>query len=170
MAKNDTNLFFLIGGIVAIVGVLLYLFDQSFAFWEWDAPILGKYYISAFGTLHHASADPEVLEGSTYSYAAYIILAGGALALFGGVKGTKAAGILGAVAIIAGLAYFVYSHVEYLDDTWGNTLAFLTALAGKTGQEMIWGSQGDIAWRLGNGFFVTSVGGILALVGAAKSS
>ncbi|MCP4763652.1 MAG: hypothetical protein GY870_17915 [archaeon] len=179
MAKNNTNLFFLIGGIVALVGVFLYYFDQSFAIWQgsidWGFFGVQQGYLDPFGSFHVENVDPESW-GNSFMIAAGLVIVGGLLSIGGGIKGTKSIGILGAIAILGGCLYCAYSLYTLFDGAivladmplaWAINIG-IDNLDGN----IFMGSNNaeTIVWRLGNGFFIIAVGAIVSLVGASKSS
>ena len=178
MAKSNTGkILALIGGLVAVVIVLLALIPdlQLLGWWELfgnDIPFLGDEYgyINIFGyTSNTINDEVEFLEeGTLILIGGIIFLVCSLLIIFTAAKEEKTYSILCAIGMIAGIFVFCYglstnpnlSDALNLAEDWfaGEGNIFF-------GSATIFGVE--TTWRIGNGFIIGAVATGMALIGAA---
>jgi hypothetical protein len=161
----------ILGGVIAVVGVLASFLDQTLGFWQVlkSVEFLGNTtntttFLSSFGQLSNTADDTIVtLEKSSITLIVGIsILLGGVIATIGASVEKNGLAIIGTVLMLVGLAYFLYSLsnfaeiVDFVEDQ--------GALFGNATSTFI--STTTLTWRLGNGYFISAGGSIIALVGA----
>ena len=160
----------ILGGIIAVIGVLASFLDQTLGFWQVldSLEILGSTtdtttFLSSFGQISNTDDSIETLEQSTIMLIIGIsILVGGVIAIIGAGVEKNGLAIIGTVLMLVGLVYFVYSlpnFVEIADLVEDNSAFF---------GEATYTFIGTLTrtWRLGNGFFISTGGCIISLVGA----
>lgn len=175
MAKKSANFAFIIGGILAVVGILAAYLDKTLSMWQLDNS-LWVYHLNAFGFLSNTFNNDVLNLGSTddvvnpgnYLYAGIIIIVGSVLAIYGGAKGSKALGVLGSIALLGGLAYFFYAHVVFIDAN--PLMGWIGGMGSSEGFSLVWGSNGGVSWRIGNGAFIVIAGAVVSLIGLGKKS
>lgn len=154
----------LIGAIIAIAGVLLFYVDHSLSFWQLsiNLGVLGTQYdyLNAFGYWYTSSSGSPAQWGVPYLIAGFVVLGGGLIAFFGSILGSKNVSLFGGIVLAFGLGFFIYTH------TTNNNLI---SVAGWVNVDnLIWGSIMSFSWRLGNGYFISIIGTIVALIGASR--
>lgn len=160
----------IIGGIVGILSIGLYhVLPELFCLWRLDAGIAMKVWIGGFGfsggELGGSGVDPEYAEDILLLIIAILIVAGGALAIIGGIVENKLIGILGGVAMLAGsIGFIIGAFIEYgtFED-----MAALIALFG--GEGLLFGSAGGADWGIWIGLYMALAGGALGLIGGATT-
>ncbi|MBD3353408.1 MAG: hypothetical protein GF364_18140 [Candidatus Lokiarchaeota archaeon] len=169
MATREKNWIFIFGAIITLLGVFIALFDETLAMWQHTDSIWGDFYLNAFGIvkLNGETAFNWTEDGGTYVYAGLIIIVGGLFALISGITGSKGLGFISAFAILGGLAYFFYSHVVFVNDNIF-AFAFLGGMGSVEGIEIVWGTNGAVNWRIGNGAFIVAAGAIVTFAGLGK--
>jgi hypothetical protein len=175
MAKKSSNIVLILGGILVIVGLLAGLLDQTLSMWQLDNGLF-VFHLNSFGLLTNTlnddvlnlcSAD-DVTNPGMYLYAGIICIVGSVVAIYGGAKGSKGLGILGVLAIFGGLAYFYYSHVMFIGDN--PLLSWIGGMGSAEGFAVVWGENGSVAWRIGNGAFIALAGDVVTLLGAIRNN
>jgi hypothetical protein len=166
MSKHDASWATVLGGVITIIGIFAVMIDKTLNFWQiegnWGS-IYNIRYLNAFGSLLEAGQDP-IYWGDPYLVAGILILAGGILAIVTGLRGLKTLSVLTSILIVVGLVYFVYVHINYnLIEDIDLTIEISNAF---------WGSDAALLftynWRPGLGFFISGIGGIIALIAAIK--
>ena len=161
----------ILGGIIAVVGVLASFLDQTLGFWQVldSVEILGSTtdtttFLSSFGQISNTGDDSiETLEQSTIMLIIGIsILVGGVIAIIGAGVGKNGLAIIGSVLMLVGLVYFVYSLPNFVEIA--DLVEDKSAFFGEATYTFI----GTLTrtWRLGNGFFISAGGCIISLVGS----
>lgn len=161
----------ILGGVIAVVGVLASFLDQTLGFWQvFDVfEILATTtetttFISSFGQISNTADDTiEILEkSSTMLIIGITILLGGVIAAIGAGVEKKTLAIIGTALILVGLVYFVYTLPNFTEIA--DIVEDQSALFGDATYTFI----GTLTrtWRLGNGFFISAAGSITALVGS----
>ncbi len=178
MAKSDTGkVLAIIGGIMALAIVLLSLLVPELSFWQCVGdPTVGTTlsgYINAFGYMNYSwDKETEFLEnGTIFIVASLIIIACAALLMYTAIKEEKTFALLCSIGILAGVFIWCYGltiQTDMLDILEGVDNLFGTngnIFFGNAQVWFIW--TWDTVWRLGNGWFVAIIGGIIAIAGAA---
>lgn len=162
MADKKLNILFLLGGILGLLGTLLFYLDNSLALWQFNGP-LSSYYLNAFGTLYKDGSAYESWS-MLYLISAIIIFAGSGLCLAASIIGNKKIGIIGSICLFAGLGFFVYAQFDFISNPVGSIIG---PTINGTGLNPIWANynSGELTWRLGYGFFIVSGGAIISLIG-----
>lgn len=158
----------IIGGIVGILSIALYhVLPEFFCLWRLDAGVLTKAWIGGFGFIDGeqggSGLDPEYTEEILLLIIAILIVAGGALAIIGGIAENKLIGILGGVAMLAGsITFIVGALIEfgYFEDM-ADGIAFFG------GEGLLFGSSGGVDWGIWIGLYMALAGGALGLIGGA---
>lgn len=161
-SKSNDSILILIGGILAIIGVVLSLFIKEFGWWMWEGRIFlgnGDYFLTAFG----GEQGSLMGDDSTLFSEENIQILAGVLALIGGalcLTKKKMFGILGGILIIVGCILFL----TYLGDTdLANYLA-------DNDYSIFWGEVSNIfidgTWQIGYGMITSTIGAILAIIGS----
>jgi hypothetical protein len=160
----------IIGGIVGILSIALYhVLPEFFCLWRLEAGAALKVWIGGFGftagETGGVGVDPEYAEEILLLIIAILIVAGGALAIIGGLTESKLFGILGGVAMLAGsIGFIVGALIEYgtFED-----LALAIGLFG--GEGLLFGSAGGADWGIWIGLYMAIAGGVLGLIGGATT-
>ncbi len=176
MAKSDTGkIIALIGGLIGLAAVLASLLVNELGWWQIfgdNIPFFGDQtgFISSFGmTSNTFNSESEFIEeGALLVVGAVIVLISSILIILTAIKEEKMYSILCAIGIFVGLFVYCYglTVIQDLDDMFSLASNWFSG----TGT-MFFGTAtvlgADITWRLGNGFIIGVVGGIIAFVGAA---
>ena len=155
----------IIGGILGILTIGLYfVLPEIFCLWRLDgAPFLSIFlggFGSATGEALGVGYGPEYYEDIMLLIICVLIVAGGALAIIGGLIENKMIGILGGVLMIVGpILLIVALFIEY-----GDFEAIASLLGGKS---LFFGSEPGVDWGLWIGFYLAIGGGVLGLIGGA---
>ncbi|TKJ16898.1 MAG: hypothetical protein CEE43_19160 [Promethearchaeota archaeon Loki_b32] len=157
----------IIGGILGILTIGLYfVLPEIFCLWRLDgAPVLSIFlggFGSSTGELMGVAYGPEYAEDIFLLIVGVLIVAGGALAIIGGLAGNKIIGILGGVLMIAGPIILTIALFAELGDF--EDIALLLG-----GESLFWGSEPGVDWGLWIGFFLAIGGGVLGVIGGATS-
>jgi hypothetical protein len=150
------------GALMTIAALMLGLIDATLGVWQYSDEIFGTAYLNAFGQLTLFNGNVENIEDNIIMIIiTTAILVGAVVILIGGFTDKGGLALLGSLVIIAGLAYFFYSLPNFQEIQ--NYLWF-------TDKNVFIGSEVvltvDVAWRLGNGFFVLIVGFVVSLIGS----
>ncbi|MHA1745439.1 MAG: hypothetical protein ACTSWW_05535 [Promethearchaeota archaeon] len=161
----------ILGGVIAVVGVLASFLDQTLGFWQvLDlVEFVGNTtetttFLSSFGQLSNTADDPIVTveKSSIMLIVGLSILLGGVIATIGAGVEKNALAIIGTVLILVGLVYFVYALPNFIEIA--DIVEDQSALFGDATTTFI--VTLTRTWRLGNGFFISAAGSITALVGS----
>ena len=174
MAKSDTGkVIAIIGAFIGILAVLLCLLVEDLAWWqiygEWGA-INATGFLNSFGyTSNTLNSDSDFVDGGGILIIGSVLILLCSIALtYTAVKEEKGISILCAIGIIAGLIVFCYGMTlnQDLDDAFSFADQFFSASG-----NIFFGSTTvlgwNISWRMGNGFILGAIGGIISIVGAA---
>lgn len=175
MAKKSANIAFIIGGVLAVVGLLAGLLDNTLSMWQLDNSLF-VFHLNAFGMLSNTfnndvlnlCSSDDVTNPGNYLYAGIIITVGAVIAIYGGAKGSKALGVIGSIALLGGLAYFYYAHVIFIGDN--PLLSWIGGMGSAEGFAIVWGENGAVNWRIGNGAFIVIAGAVISLIGFGKKN
>ena len=139
----------IIGGILGILSIALYhILPEFFCLWRLDGGVALKVWLGGFGFTGGeqggSGLDPEYAEEILFLIIAILIVAGGALAIIGGIVENKLIGILGGVAMLAGsITFIVGAFIEF------GPFEDLAALIGTFGGEnLLFGSAGGANWGI----------------------
>jgi len=155
----------IIGGILGILTIGLYfVLPEIFCLWRLDgAPFLSIFlggFGSTTGEVLGVGYGPDYAEDIMLLIICVLIVAGGALAIIGGLVGNKIIGILGGVLMIVGpILLIVALFIEY-----GDFEDIALILGGKS---LFFGSELGVDWGLWIGFYLAIGGGVLGLIGGA---
>ncbi|MFX1277952.1 MAG: hypothetical protein ACFFA3_00945 [Promethearchaeota archaeon] len=152
----------IIGGIVGILSIVLYYaMPGFFCLWRFDGgaalTIFAGGFGSTSGTLVGIDYGPDSAEDMLFLIVAILIIAGGVLALIGGIAENKALGIIGGILMLAGPGLLVVELFLELG-FWEGFPEFA-----------LWGSQAGANWGVWIGFFMAIGGGVLGIIGGATS-
>ena len=162
--KTSRSLLAMIGGLIAIVGVVLSIFIKEFGWWNFltvvNNEVTNNEYLSAF----FGDGDPYFADTFTLLLPGIVAGVGAILCL----TGNKFLSFAGSILVIVGIVLFFV----FLGDSDAASLAsFLdTNIYWDSFGVTIGDSFSGVRWRLGIGLFVTAGGGILSLVGSITST
>lgn len=164
--KKLSKVLAILGGIIGLIAVFLFFFEQSLGWWEVSVQIgtlSNSAYISPFGY----TSDDAFL-GPLFLFAAVLFILGSVLIFVAAAKDSKGFSIICSLLMIGGLILFCYSL--YANEDFD---ALITGLETLLGSEFFvffgtvdLGLFGIWTWRLGNGFFIACAGTVIALVGS----
>jgi hypothetical protein len=151
----------IIGGILGILSIVLYyVLPDIFSLWRVVAGSANFVYIGGFGIrageITSFPFGPEYADDIFLVIVAVLLVAGGAVAIVGGLMENKGIGALGGIIMLAGPILLV---VELLLE-----LGFWEGFP----EFALWGSQAGADWGVWIGFFMGVGGGILGLIGGAS--
>lgn len=153
----------IIGGLIGILGVLLFYIDHSLSFWQLsiNLGVLGTQYdyLNAFGYWYTNSSSSPNQWGDPYLYAGIIVIVGAIIAFLGGIFRSKSISLIGGIILAFGLGFFIYAHIT------NNNLSTIAGWANVS--NLLWGSLSVFSWRLGNGYIISFVGALVAIIGSA---
>lgn len=156
----------ILGGIIGIIAVFLFFFEQSLGWWEVSVQIgtiSNSVYISPFGY-----TSDDVFLGPLFLFAAILFIVGSILIFVAAAKDSKGFSIICSLLMIGGLILFCYSL--YANEDFDTILSGLETLLGSELNIFFGtvdlGMLGIWTWRLGNGFFIACAGTAIALVGS----
>jgi choline-glycine betaine transporter len=166
--SNDTKILAMLAGIIGIFAVFSFFIEESLGAW-WQVEIdyvIGKTtnYYNAFGM--SSGEDSELALEMLGLVAGIIYVLGSVFIIYAASKETKGIGILSALMMVGGLALFCYALAN--NETLEGITDFLNFISGSDEYNVFFGEWTIYSWRLGNGFFIGTVGAIIGLIGAAK--
>lgn len=154
----------IIAGILAILSVLLYFFDESLGAW-WQVSVenfLGTFpeYTNAFGYYENASNEMISVIGPIGIFVGVLVILGGVIMFYSVAKESKGISLLGWLAVIGGIGLFLYG-LNSVED-YNNILAGLNFITGDEFNVYFGNWNGGVI--LGNWTWGISVGCIIAIV------
>ncbi len=166
MAKKASRSFLaIIGGIIAVLGVVLSIFIKELGWWNFLTVFNDEITNNAFFSAFFGKGDPEYF-GDTFT-----LLLPGIIAGVGGllcVTGNKFLSLIGSVLVIVGIVVFIVLLGDSDAAVWAdfiNTNIYWDSVGVTVGDAFT-----GIRWRFGYGLFITAGGGILALIGGITTS
>lgn len=166
----------LIGAVLALITLALsFVVPNFFGWYRVEASLLGMtigIYITGLGTLAAVPAIVPVAGMEIFVLIGGILLIVGAIAcIIGGIKESKAAGIVGGVLILLSPLILIIDLLAGL----GEFAAMIQLLGGPAGASAIWGSititgPPDVllSWGIWIGSFLALGAGVLGLIGGAS--
>ena len=157
----------IIGGILGIVSVaLFYVLPELFCFWRLESAV-GDIFLGGFGFSAGTGlfeSDPEYTEDILLLITFTLVVAGGALAIIGGLIESKIFGILGGIIMLAGPIFLLIGlFIEMGDfEDLATNIAFLFG-----GEGLIMGSAGGAEWGIWISTYFAFGAGALGLIGGA---
>lgn len=157
----------IIGGILGILTVaLFYVLPEIFSFWRLETPV-GDLFLGGFGFATGTGlfeSDPEYTEDILLLITFTLVVAGGALAIIGGLIESKVFGILGGIIMLAGPIFLLIGLFMELGDfeDLANIIDFLVG-----GEGLIMGSEGGVEWGIWISTYLAFGAGALGLIGGA---
>lgn len=156
----------IIGGILGILSVVLYhIMPDLFNFWRIDGGPMFSITLGGFGFTSGwfmgVQIAPVYAEDIFLLIIAILIVAGGVLALVGGLVENKAVGILGGIVLLAGPILLIVALLLQLGSFADLALLF------PPGESLLFGSLPGVNWGIWIGSFLALGGGVLGLVGGA---
>ncbi len=153
----------IIGGILGILSVaLFYVLPEIFSFWRLETP-LGDFFLGGFGFRAGTGIDPEYTEDILLLIIFTLVVAGGAIAIIGGLIESKGVGILGGVIMLAGPIFLLIAlFIEFGDF---EDLAIAISFFG--GEGLIMGSAGGAEWGIWISTYLAIGGGVVGVIGGA---
>ena len=153
----------IIGGVLGILSVVLFFaLPEIFSFWQLSGGG-GGMYLGGFGHWD-GTAGLVYAEDTLLTIIFVLIIAGGAIAIVGGLIENKVAGALGGLLMIVGPILFIVALVMELGD-----FELLAALiSGIGGDTLLFGSAAGVNWGLWISTFLALGGGVLGLIGGLK--
>jgi hypothetical protein len=161
-----------IGKIIAAIGgflgiftiVLYYVLPEIFCLWRIEGGAMLTFYFGGFGSetgiAMGGDFGPRYTEEAFLLFICILIIAGGAIAIIGGVIEKKILGMLGGILILIGPLLLL------MDLAFG--LSYITEFSGLIGSDnLFWGNEPGLDWGIWIGFFLAIGGGVLALIGGA---
>ena len=158
----------IIGGILGILSIVLFhVLPEFFGFWRLDAGAALKIWLGGFGfsggEVGGIGVDPEYTEEILFLIIGVSVVAGGALAIIGGLVENKMIAILGGVVMLAGpILFIVGAAIEF------GPFEDLGAIL-PPGNNLLFGSEAGGTWGLYVGTFLALGAGVLGIVGGALS-
>jgi hypothetical protein len=155
----------IIGGVLGILSVVLFhLFPEIFAFWRIEGGG-GGIYLGGFAFEYLVGSDPAYTEDILLLIIFILVVAGGALAIVGGLIENKLIGTLGGLLRLVGPILFIISLAIELGDF--SDLAALVEFS--TGERfLLFGSAAGLDWGLWVGTFLALGAGVIGLIGGLK--
>jgi hypothetical protein len=155
----------LVGGVLGIIAVILfYILPEIFCFWTLDGPGV-SYFIGGFGfefsVLGGIEQDIEYAEDTFLLLMGILVVAGGGIALIGGLVDNKGITILGGVVMLVGSAILLIALGLELGDFEDIGAAL------PSGENLFFGSYAGADWGLSVSFFLAIGGGVLGVIGGA---
>ena len=157
----------IVGGVLGILSIALYhLLPEFFCLWRLDVGAALKIWVGGFGftggEFMGIGSDPEYSEEILLLIIGVIVVAGGALAIVGGLAENKMIAILGGVVMLAGpILFIIGAAVEF------GPFEDLAALL-PPGNSLLFGSEGGGTWGIWIGTFLALGAGVLGLIGGIK--
>ena len=153
----------IIGGILGILCVaLFYVLPEIFCFWRLETP-LGDLFLGGFGFQAGTGIDPEYTEDILLLLVFTLSVAGGAIAIIGGLVESKALGIVGGIIMLVGPILLLIALFIEMGDF--EDLAGVIGLFG--GEGLIMGSAGGAEWGIWISTYLAFGAGALGLIGGA---
>lgn len=156
----------IIGGILGILSVaLFYVLPEIFSFWRLETP-LGDLFLGGFGFRAGTGlfdSDPEYAEDILLLIVFTLSVAGGAIAIIGGLIESKGVGILGGIIMLAGPIFLLIALFIEIGDF--EDLAIVIASFG--GEGLIMGSAGGAEWGIWISTYLAIGGGVVGVIGGA---
>jgi len=151
----------LIGGILGVLSIVLfYALPEIFSLWRFDGGATMSMFVGGFGVvsgeLLGIPYGPEPADDVFLTIISVLLIAGGAIAIIGGLMDSKPIGALGGLLMIIGPIVLILELVLELG-FWEGFPEFA-----------LWGSQAGADWGVWIGFFIGLGGGVLGLIGAAS--
>ncbi|MBN2155876.1 MAG: hypothetical protein JW776_07515 [Candidatus Lokiarchaeota archaeon] len=161
--KTQRSFLAIIGGIAALLGVVLSIFIKELGWWNF-LTVLGNEvtdndYLSAF----FGDGDPYFSDTFTYLLPGIIAGVGALLCL----PGNKILSLLGSVLVLVGVGVFFVLLGDSEAAVWASYID--TNIFWDSAGITIGDSFTGVRWRLGIGLFMTAGGGIIGLIGALTS-
>ena len=167
MAKsNSGKIVALIGGVLALIAVLIGLIPSDISWWyAHESTSNQDWFLNAFGFFTDANGT-EFMDDYLILVGGLIFLGGSALIIYGGVKEQKAIAILSGILMIVGLVVFCVALNA--NEDWESIESILDFL--NSDYTVFFGEQ-DIffwhfRWGLGIGFYLAAVGAGIGTIGA----
>lgn len=157
----------IIGGILGILSIVLFhVLPEFFGFWRLDAGAALTIWLGGFGftggEFMGIGIDPEYAEEIIFLLIAILVVAGGALAIVGGLVENKMIAILGGVVMLAGpIIFIIGAAVEF------GPFEDLAAML-PPDSSLLFGSAAGGDWGLYVGTFLALGAGVLGLIGGIK--
>ncbi|MFX0027796.1 MAG: hypothetical protein ACFE8B_01180 [Candidatus Hermodarchaeota archaeon] len=153
----------IIGGVVGILSIALYyVMPEIFSLWRIDGGAALTTYFGGFGDgtgeILGIPFGPESAEDIFLIIIAVLLIAGGGIAILGGLLQNKLIGIIGGIAMLAGpilLTVQLFLNLGIFDDP---------ILSDRF---LLWGSEAGVNWGVWIGYFMGIGGGILGIIGGA---
>lgn len=180
-SKKDNGLakaLLVIAGILTILSVLFYFFDESLGSWwhgmydsSWD-PLDYHLYVNAFGTFQDpASNDLVAIVEGLGILVGIFALAAGIVFIYGATKESKGISLLALVLLIGGIALFLYGLNQ--SEPLNNWLNAFYILSGGDEYNVYFGvfslgAVGDIVWGLGIGMYIAIASAVIGIIGIVK--
>ena len=162
-----------LGGVIALVGVILPLSDKTMAWWwiEIDPPILDSttHYLLPFGTISNNDNNSVTeIESSVITLISVLVIGGALLLIIGGVMDNKNLAAIGLLMVIGGLIYFLQAlgQLDEVEDLFTNKLPNNVLFGSETRTYFF--VDFEYTWQLGTGYFISWIGAILSIVGLVK--
>lgn len=163
-----------IGGILAILGVILPFIDKSMAWWMVTLSA-GSNSASSFLSLTGIISNTEnsntttIDDNSALVIVLILVLVGGVLALAGTSKTSGGIAVLGILVVIVGLVYFIIS-LPNIPEVANLLVAFDNPSYLYGSDEFTFIITWTYTWRIGNAFLVSAAGAVVGLLGSLVSS
>jgi len=163
------------GGILAILSVLLYFFDESLGAW-WQVSVenfLGTFpeYTNAFGYYENASNEMISVIGNIGILVGVLVLVGAVLMFYSVAKESKGLSLLGWLLVLGGIALFLYglNNVE----NYNNILAGLNFITGDEFNVYFGNWNGGVilgnwTWGLSIGAYIAIAAVVLGVIGTIE--
>ena len=176
--KNNTlgKVLLILAGILAILSVLLYYFDEAIGAW-WqvsvkDYLVIFDYseYTNAFGYFENASGEMVSVLGAIGIIVGVLIILGALIMFYSVAKESKGLSLLGWLAVLAGIALFLYG-LNNVED-YENILEGLNFITGDD-YSIYFGSfdagvLGQWSWGISIGCFIAIAAVVLGVIGTIE--
>jgi len=150
--KTSRSIIAIVGGIIALFGIVLGIFIKELGWWNMLNVFLGDVeYTNLYTTAFFGDVDTYFSSELTYLLPGIIAGVGALLCL----SGNKILSLIGGIAVFAGMGLFMI----LLGGSWVGDLAELSDKNPFSDSFLVF------KWRLGIGFYITGSGGLLALIG-----
>lgn len=154
----------IIGGILGILSVVLfYVLPDIFSFWHFVGGGGGTY-LGGFGFWDGTAMDPEYAEDILLLIIFVLIVAGGAIAIIGGLIENKVAGILGGILMLVGPILFIVALAIEMGD-FEDLAGYIEFITGEKG--LLFGSALGLNWGIWISTYLALGAGIVGVIGGA---
>jgi hypothetical protein len=159
-----------IGGLLGLVGIILPFADKTMAWWTVSVdPNIGDtviFYLMPLGDIINNSNDDVIdIEGNVLLIITFLVVIGSLLILIGTFMDNKNVAFIGTLLLIGGIAYFLQAigNIEEIQDLMRAVEPDNYLFGEETVKVFI--LEWKYKWALGTGFYISTAGAIVSLIG-----